>query len=188
MGAIRDTNRGRIDQAEESLVASKVVREISVKEAEYFANAVAKRAWFAKQAGKATFTVSVSHSRDGTGNDCEPSSWAKTQHEILLHPRGITRLAVLHSMAHILVPHNYKEVAHSTEFVKAYLEMVRRYHNDKIDENFKKVFKKTLMACGVKTKIVSEQTREKQRAAWVKRMTPTEDTLLATLRSVEELS
>jgi len=187
MGRQRDTNRTRIEQAERDMLTSGFISTVTLKEVQAFANNVVKRAWFAKQFGKPTINVVADYDRGNYTNGCEPKSWSNTSIEIRVHPGEITRLAVLHSMAHLIVPHKHGEVPHTTEWVKAYLELVRRYHNGKIDEDFKRSFKQALMAHGVKTKVISEATREKQRDAWVRRMTPSEDDLLATLRGLEEL-
>jgi len=101
-----------------------------------------------------------------------------------------TRLSVLHSLAHILCGHSRRDgnLHHDADFVSVYIELVRRFlENGHINEDTKREFKKELLAQKVKTKQVSEATRAKHRAAYIVRMTPSEEKLRATLASLEKL-
>lgn len=189
MGRVRDTNRSRIEQVEADMMAhcSSVIN-ITPAGANKFAQHTIKRSWIQKQLKtKVDVEVVVDFARTSYTNGCEPKTHDGTTYTINVAPNMITKLHILHSIAHLLNPRSYGEVSHDTQFVKTYLELVRRFFNGQIDEDIKRRFKRSLMEHGVKTKEVSEATREKQRAAWIRRMTPTEDQLLETLRALEDM-
>jgi hypothetical protein len=105
---------------------------------------------------------------------------------IVVDSASQTKLQVLHSLAHLLESGTQNN--HDAAFVAQYIELVRRFIiHGQINEDAKRTFKRALLAQKIKTKVVSEETRYKQRAAYIKRMTPSEEKLLETLASLEGL-
>lgn len=178
----RDTQRNRIYRAEAAYHTQGL--EPFWKLEKFLAN-IQRRSWW-KSFGVPPVDVSGYSYNYGCIPDFHPNSVSISLQE----PNELTRIHVLHRLAHVLCgkDHSQSDTPHDPEFVKMYLELMRRYYTDgPIDEQVKRDFKKALRAENVKTKVVSEETKAKQRAAMVQRMTPTEEDLLATLRGLEEL-
>ena len=178
----RDTQRNRIYRAE---TAYHTLGLEPLWKLEKFVADIQRRAWWKHQQVPPVVIHEYSYNYG-----CIPD-FHKSTTDISLHlPDELTRIHVLHRLAHVLMgpKHSASDTPHDPEFVKMYLELMRRFYiGGGINEDVKREFKKALRAENVKTKVVSEETKAKQRAAMVKRMTPTEDDLLATLRTLEEL-
>lgn len=90
-----------------------------------------------------------------------------------------TLLDVFHTMAHGILNVTLRNgwpggLIHDVEFVKLYLDLVRRFYSDTADPAMMKEVKRHLIAQKVKTSTKSPEARAKARAAWhEKRTLPT---------------
>lgn len=190
--AIRDMQRSRVYKAEEWLklhyggTTGRSVRVLQPYELQAFVDNIVGRSYWKNTANVGQpITLKEAYHRQ-TQNGCVPqvTNYAAT---IYIDSGHQTKLDVLHSMAHLMRGKTPIGDVHDAQFAKYYIELVRRFFNGYIDEDFKRVFKKALIDHGVKTKVVSAATREKQRDAYIARMTPTPEDLVRSLREIEEI-
>lgn len=191
MPRTRDVMRNRIIEAENRYVSAKGLKAQNLPTLQGFARSITQRAWWKKQKvnSSAPLTVEFDTRRSNYSNGCCPSGMS-----ILVDSNSSTRLHVLHSMAHILLMgqkgnHQHGEPMHGVDFVQVYLELVRRYIDPtmQINDMEKRNLKACFLDAKVKTKTVSDATREKQRAAAVVKAMPTREDLLATLAGIKEI-
>lgn len=184
--------RSRIAAAESDFIAFLPDKQAhSILALEAYARNIAKRSWWGKQVKGANFVLAVEFDSRRTNftAGCVPGA-SGAHRSIRVDSNTSTKLHVLHSMAHIIreTQRSDDTILHDTEFVKIYLELVRRFtHGYTIDDDLKRAFKKCLIDRGVKTKTVSAEGKERQRAAHLVRSMPSEEQLLATLRGLTEM-
>ncbi len=186
MATQRDTQRNRIIRAEDAF--HKTQSQETVEDLQVVLEKIQKRAWFKRQVPPVNITIDSSR-----GYSCIPQMYRRgTLIDMSKNAEG--RIYLLHSLAHILTEQQYPGICatltpHNPEFTKNYLELVRRYMDPSlnINEDLKREFKKLLLAEGVKTKLVSEATRDKQRAAMITRLTPTPEKSLELLAELENM-
>ena len=189
------TQRNKIVRAEINFQASRgPVIHVPIRDLDKFVKNIASRSFWKKQFASgvpASIDVAWNTSRSQIRDGCIPDfTFHTTETTVIVDDTTSNRLSVLHSLAHVLCGHSRRDgnLHHSADFVSVYIELVRRFlDNGHINEDTKRAFKTELLAQKVKTKQVSEATRAKHRAAYIVRMTPSEEKLRATLASLEKL-
>lgn len=181
----RDHQRTRIERAEEQWRVAHPLPSFELWELDALARKISERAWWKKNVGKACRYNAASV--QGIPR-CIPMGHSVATRQ----PQDI--LTLLHGMAHIACGHTGSLAKttplHEPDFVKAYLNLIDRYYlfgavGYGIEP--KKEFKRFLLAEGVRTKAVSEATRQKMRDNWIERQQPSEETLRDLLRGLREM-
>lgn len=177
MAATKDHMRNRILVAEQKFATNNPDLMLSTLALESQANRVISRAAFKKMIQPRT----CAHVGLSSGRVCVPRVEVKGAEYWTIKLSGKpTMLEVFHSMAHAIQNVTVTGLSgwpsgqiHDVEFVKLYLDLVRRFYNNRSDPAMMKTVKGYLLDEKVKTSTKSPEAREKARAAWHKRRLPT---------------
>lgn len=142
---MKDYNRSKIIEAEKALIAFSnawVHRSFSARELEVMAARTMRTQYFARRTLVPNPTFMW----------CGCSSQVNGK---------LNRIDMAHSLAHAATGNLH----HDVSFVKMYLDFVQHF----LDKNVRNQLKKELVARKVRTKEVSDETREKMRENWIRR-------------------
>lgn len=188
----RDMQRSKIERAEE-LFGGPFESDVRLQA---FVDKIMRRAWWRNGGGPDVFVKVESDPkfRSIHTNACVPRehaiyNGASREFVIDVDSQTATKQHVLHSLTHLIMGHTNKidPEIHDARFVATYLDLIGRFYNEKIDADVKRHFKKYLIAQKVTTKVISDETKEKQRDAWYKRRIPRDERLTSLLEELEKM-